>query len=276
MIWQDTMLTETEKQAVEKILVENHDFFATHRLDIGLNTEFKVRLLPKDDKAVYSQSLPRAIHLKEDLIVELALVQKYGIITVLPFTKYASPKFNENPTGNYFSLWISGKTTPLLQMIVLTIITQSAVCQTQHNIWLKNLYSANLTALELINVCRWRTNSQWKCLLSILLAELLPTGDLQKVLADLCLPFRASCSRTLTHFSRLTNVFNKWMILESQPTMLRTLPGTFGQSSSAFATQDWNWQSKSAILEQAVWIPRQNHFIRGSITTNSQASKFPK
>ena len=33
------------------------------------------------------------IHLKEDLIVELALMHKYGIITVLPFSKYASPIF---------------------------------------------------------------------------------------------------------------------------------------------------------------------------------------
>ena len=27
------------------------------------------------------------------------------------------------------------------------------------------------------------------------------------------------------------------------------LPGTFGQSSSAFAKQDWNWQLKHFILE---------------------------
>ena len=31
------------------------------------------------------------IHLKEDLIVELALMHKYGIMTDLPFSKYASP-----------------------------------------------------------------------------------------------------------------------------------------------------------------------------------------
>ena len=31
------------------------------------------------------------IHLKDDLIVELALMHKYGTITVLPFSKYASP-----------------------------------------------------------------------------------------------------------------------------------------------------------------------------------------
>ena len=85
--WTDTLLTETEKQAVEDILVEYHDIFARHRMDIGMNTEFKVKLTPKDDKAVYSQSLPMPIHLKEDLIVELALMHKYVIITVLPFSK---------------------------------------------------------------------------------------------------------------------------------------------------------------------------------------------
>ena len=69
-------------------------------MDIGLNTEFKVKLTPKDDKAVYSQSLPMPIHLKKDLIVELALMHKYGIITVLPFSKYSSPIFaRRKPNG---------------------------------------------------------------------------------------------------------------------------------------------------------------------------------
>ena len=98
--WTDTLLTEMEKQAIENILVEYHDIFARHRMDIGMNTEFKVKLTPKDDKAVYSQSLPMPIHLKVDLIVELALMHKYGIITVLPFSKYASPKFAQRkPNG---------------------------------------------------------------------------------------------------------------------------------------------------------------------------------
>ena len=98
--WTDTLLNENEKHAVEDILVEYHDIFARHRMDIGMNTEFKVRLTPKDDKAVYSQSLPMLIHLREDLIVELALMHKYGIITVLPFSKYASPIFAQRkPNG---------------------------------------------------------------------------------------------------------------------------------------------------------------------------------
>ena len=98
--WPDTLLSETEKQAVDDILVEYHDIFARHRMDIGMNTEFKVKLTPKDDKAVYSQSLPMPIHLKEDLIVELALMHKYGIITVLLFSKNASPMFAQRkPNG---------------------------------------------------------------------------------------------------------------------------------------------------------------------------------
>ena len=110
--WTETLLTETEKQAVEDVLVEYHDIFARHRMGIGMNTEFKVKLTPKDDKAVYSQSLPMPIHLKEDLIVELALMHKYGIITVLPFSNYASPIFAQRkPNGKLRSLWISEKST---------------------------------------------------------------------------------------------------------------------------------------------------------------------
>ena len=69
-------------------------------MNIGMKTEFKVKLTPKDDKAVYSQSLPMPIHLKEDPLVEPALMHKYGIFTVLPFSKYASPIFAQrNPNG---------------------------------------------------------------------------------------------------------------------------------------------------------------------------------
>ena len=96
----DTLLTETEKQAVGDILVEYLDIFARHRMDIGMNTEFKVKLTPKDDKPVYSHNLPMPNNLKEDLSVELALMHKYGIMTVLPFSKYASPIFAQRkPNG---------------------------------------------------------------------------------------------------------------------------------------------------------------------------------
>ena len=99
-----------KKQAVEDVLVEYHDIFASHRMDIGMNTEFKVRLTPKDDKAVYSQSLPMPFHLKEDSIVELDLMHKYGSSHCYLSQNTQVPYLHSgNPTENYVSLWISGK-----------------------------------------------------------------------------------------------------------------------------------------------------------------------
>ena len=96
----DTLLTEIEIQTIDVILVDYHDIFARHRMDNGMNPEFKVKLTPKDYKAVYSQSLPMPNHLKEDLVVEFALMHKHGIITVLPFSKYESPIFAQRkPNG---------------------------------------------------------------------------------------------------------------------------------------------------------------------------------
>ena len=50
--WTDTLLTETEKQAIGNILVEYHDIFARQRMDIEMNAEFKVKLTTKDNKTV--------------------------------------------------------------------------------------------------------------------------------------------------------------------------------------------------------------------------------
>ena len=61
--------------------MEFPDIFARHRFDIGMNEEFKVKLTPKDDSPAYSQSHPAPINLKEDILVELAMLHKYGIIT---------------------------------------------------------------------------------------------------------------------------------------------------------------------------------------------------
>ena len=98
--WKDSTLTPEEKEKIEELLVEFHDIFARHRFDIGMNEEFKVKLTPKDDSPAYSQSLPAPINLKEDILVELAMSHKYGIITTLPFSKYASPIFaQKKPNG---------------------------------------------------------------------------------------------------------------------------------------------------------------------------------
>ena len=98
--WTGSTLQPDAKQAVENILVEFHDSFARHRFDIGINTEFKVQLTPLDNRPAYSQSLPAPINLKDDIPVEIALLHKYGTITTLPFSKYASPIFaRRKPNG---------------------------------------------------------------------------------------------------------------------------------------------------------------------------------
>ena len=91
--WTDSLTAGKDRENLEDTIVEFNDIFARHRLDIGMNTQFKVSLTPQDDKPVYTQSLPVPINLKEDLTVELALMHRYGIITTLPFSKYASPIF---------------------------------------------------------------------------------------------------------------------------------------------------------------------------------------
>ena len=74
-------------------LVSYHSVFARHRFDIGTNTEFKIKLTPKHEEPVGTRSLPIPINLRDDLLVELALMQEYDIITTLPHSKYSSPLF---------------------------------------------------------------------------------------------------------------------------------------------------------------------------------------
>ena len=206
-----------------------------------MNTEFKLKLTQKDDRAVYSQNLPMLIHLKENLVVELALMHKYGIITVLPFSKNASPIFAQRkPNGKLRLLVDLRKNNTLIADVLLTKITQSAFCQMQHNTWRKSLYSTSLIAPKLNTACRWGTNFRQRGLQPTLLAEILPTEDLRKVSADLCLLFQALCAITWTQMLRLINVLNTWMMLELQPEMLLILPGIIPLSSSAFAKQQRN------------------------------------
>ena len=65
--WDDSQLTEDDKNYIEEILIEFNDIFARHRLDMGINHDFKIKLTPKTDEPVYSQELPCPINLQEDL-----------------------------------------------------------------------------------------------------------------------------------------------------------------------------------------------------------------
>ena len=94
------MLQQHEIKQREALFVEFHNRFARHIFDIGMNEYFTVKLTPKDDSPAYNQSLPTPIDLKADILFELALFHKYGIITTLPFSKYARSVFaQKKPNG---------------------------------------------------------------------------------------------------------------------------------------------------------------------------------
>ena len=98
--WFKAIVSNSERTQIEKLLKKYHRIFARHRLDVGRNDDFKVLLTPEHDKPVYSQSPSTPIHIRDKLLIELAILQYYGIITTLPFFKYASPIFAQRkPSG---------------------------------------------------------------------------------------------------------------------------------------------------------------------------------
>ena len=90
---------------VKWFLVKYQKFFARHRLDTRITSDHKDELTPKHDVPVYAQSLPTPTNLKDEMLVELALQQEYGIFTTLFFSKYSSPLFAQRkPNGKLCSL----------------------------------------------------------------------------------------------------------------------------------------------------------------------------
>ena len=45
--WNDSLITGEDRENLESTLVEFNDIFARHRLDIGMNNQFKVCLTPQ-------------------------------------------------------------------------------------------------------------------------------------------------------------------------------------------------------------------------------------
>ena len=152
--WTDSTLQLHAKKAVEDLLVEFQDFFARHRFDTGINTEFKVQLTPLDNRPVYSQSLPAPNNLKDDIPVKLALVHKFDIITTLPFSKYASPIFaQKKPNGKLRLLVDLRKINTLIadDYINHNHLVSKLTDAAQHMAW-KNLF------------CKLDTSQAYHCL----------------------------------------------------------------------------------------------------------------
>ena len=91
--WTDSAFNQQEKQKLQNLLVKHHSIFARHRLDLGKNTDCLIKLTPEHTRPVYTPNTSTPIHLSDELLIELALMQYYEIITTLPFSKYSSPIF---------------------------------------------------------------------------------------------------------------------------------------------------------------------------------------
>ena len=194
--------------------MEFHDVFARHRFDIGNNTEFKVQLTPLENRPAYSQSLPAPINLKDDILVELALLHKYGIITTLPFSKYASPIFAQRkPNGKLRLLVDLRKINTLIADDYInnnhpvSTLTDAAQHMAGKNLFCKLDCSRHITA------SKWPTNNQLNSLHSTLQVEHLRTEDWHKDLAVPYQHFRASYVNTSTQSAKPISAHNTSTIL---------------------------------------------------------------
>ena len=98
--WKNSVFNEEQKHTVENLLLEYHHIFARHRLDIGKNEDFKVKLTPEHNEPMYTQGPPTPIHYRDEVLVELSLLQYWGVITTLTYSKYSSPIFAvRKPSG---------------------------------------------------------------------------------------------------------------------------------------------------------------------------------
>ena len=181
------------------------------------------------------------IHLKEDLLVELALMHKHGIITVLLFSKHASPIFAQRKPNGKLRLLVNlrkintlipddytinnqpiGTLSDAAQHLVGKCLFCKIDCsQAYHCLQMADQRSVEMLAFNFAS----RTFAYKR----------LAQGQSRSVSAFSS--FQASCASTWSQLLSLTNVLNTWMILELQPIMLRILPGIFGQYSSAFTRQ---------------------------------------
>ena len=91
--WDTCVLNADQRRQLEEILFEYHDVFGKHCFDVGYSTELKIKLTPEHPLPVYVQSPPAPIHLRDEILVGLALLQYFNIQTTLSYSKYSSPIF---------------------------------------------------------------------------------------------------------------------------------------------------------------------------------------
>ena len=84
---------------MQKLLVECYDI-AKHRFDFGHNTELKVKLTGAHGLPDYVKSASTPIHLRDEILVGLDVMQYYGIVKFIPNSECSSPIFlQRKPSG---------------------------------------------------------------------------------------------------------------------------------------------------------------------------------
>ena len=270
----DTLLTEMEKQAIEDFLVDYHDIFARHRMDIGMNTEFKVKLTPKVDKAVYSQSLPMPNHLKEDLIVELAIMHKHGIITVLPFSKYIFAQRKPNgklrllvdlrKINSLIADYHSNKVHPVstLSDAAQHLAGKSLFCKLDCSQACHCLQMADQRSVEMLAFNFASGTFAYKRLAQGLSRPLSAFSSFMReyldpvVKADQCAQYVDGIGIAANNATNLTrNIRTVFKCIRLAELKLTNEKCHFGG--------------------QTIWVPRKNNFTRRNLTASSENSKFP-
>ena len=91
---------------LRNLLLKNHNMLAKHRFDVGYNTELKIKLTPVHPLPVYLQGPPAPIQLRFEILVELALLQYFNIVTTLSHSKNSSPIFLHRKSPGKFRFLI--------------------------------------------------------------------------------------------------------------------------------------------------------------------------
>ena len=66
----------------------------------------KVKFIPAHDLPLYVQSTPTAIHLRDEILVQFALMQFYGIVMLLPNSKKSCPIFAQGNSSEKLRILI--------------------------------------------------------------------------------------------------------------------------------------------------------------------------
>ena len=100
-LWTDTLLTETENRQLKTLSSSTMIYLPDIEWILGWTANSRWYSHQKLIELFKAKTYQCRSTLKKDLIFELALMHKEGIITVLPFSKHASPIFAQRkPKGN--------------------------------------------------------------------------------------------------------------------------------------------------------------------------------